>query len=118
MAQWTRIATESLRRIKSPTALMSSNASSVGPIQASIERKIREHLQPIEFSIVNDSQKHAGHAGNPGGGPHAETHFSLTCVSDKFKGQKLIQQHRMIYDLLQEEFDQGLHALALKTKAS
>jgi len=79
-------------------------------------RKIQEALQPSTFSIVNDSHKHAGHSGNPDGRPDAETHFNLVVESEKFRGKSLVQQHRMIYDLLKEEFDLGLHALALKTK--
>jgi BolA protein len=40
-----------------------------------MQRKIQAGLSPVALSIVNESHKHAGHAGNPGGGPDAETHF-------------------------------------------
>jgi stress-induced morphogen len=74
-------------------------------------------LKPSSLTIVNDSHKHAGHIGNPSKDPNAETHFDVSIESDAFKGKTRVQQHRMIYDLLDEEFGQGLHALALKTKA-
>ena len=42
---------------------------------ASICRKLEDLLSPSTLDIVNESHKHAGHSGNPGGGPDAETHF-------------------------------------------
>lgn len=41
----------------------------------------------------------------------------VTVVSDEFKGKSLMQRHRLIYGLLDDELkNQGLHALTLKTK--
>jgi stress-induced morphogen len=39
---------------------------------------------------------------------------SIEVVSDKFDGKKRIQRHQMVYKLLQEELDSGLHALSMK----
>ena len=50
-------------------------AAKAGPIATSMQLKLQEALQPVSLSIQNDSHKHAGHSGNPGGGPDAETHF-------------------------------------------
>ena len=47
----------------------------VGPIAFSIQRKLAEALTPASLSVVNESQKHAGHSGNPSGAADAETHF-------------------------------------------
>mmetsp|Transcript_4842 Transcript_4842/g.9647 ORF Transcript_4842/g.9647 Transcript_4842/m.9647 type:complete len:108 (-) Transcript_4842:81-404(-) len=100
-------------------AISSAKSSmSPGPIQQSIETKIQNALKPSALTIQNDSAKHAGHAGNPSEDPNAETHFNVSIESSAFAGKSLVQQHRMVYDLLSEEFDQGLHALALKTKAA
>lgn len=48
------------------------------------------------------------------------TDFSVTVVSDAFKGVSSIQRHRKVNNLLQAEFalphGEGLHALSLKTK--
>jgi stress-induced morphogen len=38
-------------------------------------RKIESALKPVKLTIIDESHKHAGHAGNPGGGADAETHF-------------------------------------------
>ena len=65
---------------------------------------------------TDESHLHAGHAGNPGGGPDAETHFRVKVVSEAFTGKAKVQRHRLVYGLLKEEIDGGVHALALKTK--
>lgn len=79
-------------------------------------RKIQDSLQPTSLKIANDSHKHAGHSGNPSGSADAETHFRVDIVSTAFDGKNLVQRHRMIYGLLQEEIDDGVHALQLKTQ--
>ena len=43
----------------------------------SVDRKLQDALAPTVLNIINDSHKHAGHAGNPGGEPDAETHFRI-----------------------------------------
>jgi len=55
--------------------VMAASVQPSRPIQASMQRKLSESLSPVVLNIVNESHKHAGHAGNPGGGPDAETHF-------------------------------------------
>ena len=47
----------------------------------SLSRKLVEALQPTFIKIVNESHLHAGHSGNPGGGPDAETHFRCASCS-------------------------------------
>jgi BolA-like protein 1 len=79
-------------------------------------RKIERALAPVSLSVVNDSHKHAGHAGNPSGAADAETHFQVSVVSEAFEGKPLVARHRIIYELLSDELKAGLHALALKTK--
>ncbi|KAG7098794.1 hypothetical protein E1B28_000699 [Marasmius oreades] len=93
-----------------------SNTDETGPIAISIRRKLTA-LEPSEIAIVNDSWQHRHHAAmRAQGGNNGETHFSIHIVSDAFQGKTTIQRHRMIYDLLVEELQQGLHSLSLKTK--
>lgn len=73
-------------------------------------------LKPSFFTIVNESHKHVGHKGVSNQSPNAETHFKLDIVSSEFDGKNLVARHRLVYGLLDDEFKQGLHALALKTK--
>ncbi len=79
-------------------------------IENAIKRKLEENLEIHKMELVNESHKHAGHAGDDGSG---QTHFKLMVVSPDFHGCNRIQRQRMIYDLLKEEFSDGLHALNL-----
>ena len=71
-------------------------------------------LAPLDLKVVDDSAKHAGHAGAR---PEGETHYSVHVVSQAFAGKGRVERHRMVNALLSEEFDRGLHALALSLKA-
>ncbi|KAI9312843.1 bola-like protein-domain-containing protein [Dichotomocladium elegans] len=86
-----------------------------GPVETSIESKLTEALNPSTLHIVNESHMHSHHAAMEGN-TNRETHFRITLVSEEFVGKSLMQRHRMIYKLLQDEIDQGVHALALRTK--
>jgi BolA protein len=82
---------------------------------ARIETVLRTHFAPTVLQVVDDSAKHAGHAGAQPGG---ETHYSLVVVSDRFAGLSRVDRHRLVNQALAEEFAAGLHALALTLKAS
>lgn len=43
----------------------------------------------------------------------AETHFKVSVVAEKFTGLAKIARHRLMNNLLAEEFNTGLHALSL-----
>jgi BolA protein len=79
-----------------------------------IENLVRERFAPQAFELIDDSAKHAGHAGaRPGG----QTHYRLRMVSSAFAGLNRVARQRLILDALREEFDTGLHALSLELKA-
>ncbi|KAK9766579.1 BolA domain UV induced protein Uvi31 [Basidiobolus ranarum] len=86
-----------------------------GPVYLSMEKKLLESLKPEKLDIINESHLHAHHEPMQGV-TNKETHFRVKVVSEQFEGKSLMQRHRMIYSLLNEEFAQGLHALALRTK--
>jgi BolA protein len=75
-----------------------------------IEATLRAAFQPVEFEIVDDSARHAGHAGAAPGG---ETHYTLRMVAAAFSGQSRVARSRAVYALLDDEFRGGLHALAM-----
>ena len=60
------------------------------------------------------SHRHAGHAGASAGG---ETHYELVIEAAAFAGMSKIQRHQAVYGVLDAEFRQGLHALAIKATA-
>ena len=45
-----------------------------------------------------------------------ENHYDVTIISEKFSKKTLIQQHRMVYDALQDCMGNELHALKINTK--
>lgn len=47
--------------------------------------------------------------------PPDSGHYDAVVVSPQFRGQRLMQQHRMVYDCLKAEMQTIIHALALKT---
>jgi BolA protein len=71
-------------------------------------------LKPIEIELVDESYKHAGHAGVKIGS--SESHFNLKVVASCFDGLSLVQRHRMIYSLLGPEIMGKIHALAISAK--
>ena len=42
-------------------------------------------------------------------------HFEAIIISDLFTGKTMVQQHRMIYDLLGDRMQGEIHAMALHT---
>jgi BolA family transcriptional regulator, general stress-responsive regulator len=75
--------------------------------------KIRERLEaaftPDILEIVDDSHRHAGHAGAKDG----RGHFSVRIVSAKFIGTKTLERHRMIYAALGSLMQTDIHALSV-----
>ena len=80
-----------------------------------IRRKLAQGLQPLALEIVNDSARHAGHAGDDGSG---ESHFHVTVVSSSFNGKGRVERQRLVYDLLKEEMVGEIHALSVKAIAA
>lgn len=79
-----------------------------------IEEILTEAFTPVSLVILDDSAKHAGHAGAAPGG---ETHYSVEIVAEAFEGLSRVQVQRTVMMVLQNEFDTGLHALSLKATA-
>jgi len=78
-----------------------------------IEAKLRAALEPESLDLVDDSHKHAGHAGAKGGAGH----FDLTIVSGKFSGRNTVGRHRLIYAALADMMPGEIHALSIKAFA-
>ncbi|KAL3679230.1 hypothetical protein R1sor_022186 [Riccia sorocarpa] len=92
----------------------SATPAAMSSKKESIQKKLQEALAPTILEVDDVSHQHAGHAGVHKGA--TETHFNVKVVSDKFSGTSLIKRHRLVYELLDEELKNGLHALALVTK--
>jgi len=66
-------------------------------------------LQPLQMQIIDDSHKHAGHAGARSGGGH----YQLVITSALFIGKPTLARHRMIYSALGSLMKQEIHALQI-----
>ena len=71
---------------------------------------LQDRFAPDLLRIVDDSARHAGHAGAAPGG---ETHYSVLVVAAAFRGQPRVARSRAVHDLVGAEVASGLHALAL-----
>ena len=77
-------------------------------VQAQIEQKVQGALVPVHLEVLNESYMHSVP-------PNSETHFKVLVVSEQFEGKRLLARHRMLNQLLTDELNQGVHALALHT---
>jgi stress-induced morphogen len=75
-----------------------------------MEATLRAAFAPALLRIVDESARHAGHAGAAPGG---QTHYAVLMVADAFAGQSRVARSRAVHDALAAEFACGLHALAL-----
>jgi stress-induced morphogen len=82
--------------------------------------RIRDILEakfnPQRLEIIDESAKHAGHAGRNGleGG---ETHYRVAMVSAALTGHSRLARSRAVHEALEPEFKSGLHALSLSLRA-
>jgi BolA protein len=86
----------------------------MGRVTQAIRDKLTAAFQPERLEVVDDSARHAGHAGAREGG---ESHFNVVIVAEAFKGRSRIQRQRDIYTALSEELAGPVHALSVKAFA-
>jgi len=88
-------------------------------------------FNPSVLELVDESTMHAEHAAMRDSG-FLETHFKyffifrvvlsyipfvrVLIVSDAFQGKMPVKRHQMVYGLLSDEFQNGLHAINIVTK--
>ncbi|MBU0753353.1 MAG: BolA family transcriptional regulator [Gammaproteobacteria bacterium] len=70
-------------------------------------------LDPQQIDIIDDSHRHAGHAGARDGGGH----FRLHIVAAAFAGKRTMERHRLVYDAAGDLMKQKIHALSITAKA-
>ncbi|AXK73568.1 BolA family transcriptional regulator [Lysobacter sp. TY2-98] len=65
---------------------------------------------PHAIEVVDESHKHAGHAGARDG----RGHFKVALVSDRFAGQGPLARHRAVYAALGDLMTTDIHALSIE----
>lgn len=73
-----------------------------------IEQKLYKSFSPAPnfMQVLNESHQH--HVPKD-----SETHFKVILVTEHFQNLNRIARHRLVNQLLADEFAQGLHALSL-----
>jgi len=74
-----------------------------------IKRKLELAFPGSKVEVVDTSAGHEEH--NSSG-----AHMAVLVIWKGFEGKSLIEQHKMVYDVLKEELKEQIHALNVKTK--
>lgn len=92
-----------------------SGQEASGPRSVRVREKLTEFFGAQKLEIFDESSRHAHHAPMARGPEEnaTETHFRLLMVSPAFEGVSRVNRFRKVHEILQPEFDSGLHALAM-----
>ncbi len=77
-----------------------------------IEKIIMSYFEPYFLSVIDVSEQHRGHRNFK---ENVESHFEIIIVSEKFNNKNKIDRHRMVNQILKEEFLSDLHSVVIKT---
>lgn len=84
----------------------------MGRVAETIRAKLSAGLNPTRLDIVDESHRHAGHAGARAEG---ESHFQVAIAAAAFAGKSRVARQRLVYALLADELRTDIHALSLTT---
>jgi BolA protein len=79
-------------------------STKVEQLRLALERGLR----PQSLEILDDSEKHAGHAGAQEGG-----HFRIRVTAAAFAGRSQVERHRLVYAAVAPLMGNGVHALSI-----
>lgn len=75
-----------------------------------IRHSIESSLKPSSLEIIDQSHRHAGHAGARDG----RGHFDVRVVSELFKGKLPLARHRLVFAAVGNLMETDIHALSIK----
>jgi BolA protein len=76
-----------------------------------IRTRLETEFRPTRLEVVDESERHRGHAGWQEGG---ESHFRVTISAPAFAGMSRLERHRAVHEALGRDLVARIHALALK----
>ena len=79
---------------------------------AKVRERLTQALQPTSLELIDESARHAGHAGAASGGGH----YIVRIVSAAFQDKSPIQRHRLVYDAVGDMLHTEIHALSIQAK--
>ena len=74
-----------------------------------IRSQLAQTLPDAAVELIDDSHRHAGHAGARDG----RGHFRLRIISGAFAGLRPLQRHQLVYRSLDELMRTDIHALSI-----
>ena len=86
----------------------------MGDVADSIRQKLTQAFTPSRLDVIDDSDKHQGHAGHRPGG---ESHFTVLIEAPAFAGVGRVDRQRRINHVLAAELAGPVHALSIKATA-
>jgi BolA protein len=75
-----------------------------------IRTRLEAQFRPTRLDVVDESERHRGHAGYREGG---ESHFRVTIAAPAFGAMSRIDRHRAVHEALGRDLVARIHALAL-----
>ena len=78
-----------------------------------IRTRLESALAPASIEVIDDSHRHAGHAGARDG----RGHFRVTVVSQRFAGLRAIERHQLVHAALSDLMKTDIHALSISAQA-
>jgi len=79
---------------------------------AAIRAALDAAFAPLSIEVVDDSHRHAGHAGARDG----RGHFRVALVSAAFDGMAPLARHRAVYAALGDLMTTDIHALSIDAR--
>lgn len=79
-------------------------------VEDEIRLRLERAFAPVRLDVVNESHRHAGHAGDDGSG---ESHFRVAIAAPAFGPMTRIARHRAVHAALGPDLVGRIHALAL-----
>jgi BolA protein len=79
---------------------------------AAIRAALEAALAPVSLEVLDESHKHAGHAGARDG----RGHFAVSITSEAFAGLAPLARHRRVYAALGDLMTTDIHALSIHAR--
>ncbi|MDX8383062.1 MAG: BolA family protein [Ghiorsea sp.] len=78
-----------------------------------VQDALESTFQPTSLEVIDESYKHAGHAGVK---EHGGGHFVVHIVAHGFVGKSRVARHRLVNDAARHLFPEIIHALSIVAK--
>jgi BolA protein len=75
-----------------------------------IRSLLEQRFDPVQLDLEDQSHLHAGHAGARDG----RGHFKVVIKAEAFRDKTKLQQHRLVYETLNEMLQTDIHALIIE----